>query len=262
MFMQPAYADENENTKPAKGTGISLFAGIENFRWQEFDDKGQRLLTEQGGRLVMGAALSNAERRSSGLRYGIDVRGYFGQVDYDGQDSQRVYTSTDSNYRGARAELGGGYRWQSVHDSVPVVDLLLALGADAWRRDIDDSINANGFPISGLREDYVIYYGKVGVGAQWPRAAYSSYFQLGLKRPLSTTEKVDVFDVTLSPGKQWSAYAAYTLKVGGKGSRPYISIYYDSYRFSKSSPKPVGSGIVWQPESNMDVMGVILGYEF
>ncbi|HFD92153.1 MAG TPA: hypothetical protein ENJ22_02560 [Gammaproteobacteria bacterium] len=260
MMWQAAYG--NDRFFSAKGFDTSLYAGFENFRWQEFDDDGQRLLTEQGPRYVLGASLFNRDRQASGLVYDIDLRAYVGKVDYDGQDSQGIYTSTDSNYQGGRAELTGGYRWQSTYSSVTALDLLLTLGADAWQRDIDDGVNANGFPISGLKEDYVVYFGKAGLGAQWQHTSFSSYLQLGMKKPFSTREKVDVFDVTLSPGKKWSAYASYTLKMGGEGRRSYIAFYYDTYRFSKSSPKSIGSGIVWQPESDMDVAGVSFGYVF
>ncbi len=257
--LQPALGETASAPGEARLFDVAFYIGSENFRWQEFNDGGQRLLTEQGPRVVLGGALFNLDRRTAGLVYNIDVRGYLGDVDYDGQDSLGVYTSTNTRYQGGRGELTGGYRWQSARSAVAAFDLLLTLGADAWRRDIDDSTNANGFPISGLVEDYVVYFGKVGVGAQWLHASSSSYFQLGAKKPLSIDEEVEVFDVSLSPGKQWSAYASYTLKAGGEGRKPYITFYYDSYRFSKSPPKSIGSGIVWQPESDMDVAGVIFG---
>lgn len=257
--LQPALGEETPSSVNTRPFDIAIYIGAENFRWQEFDDNGQRLLTEQGPRAVLGGILSNTHRRAEGLLYEIDVQGYLGKVDYDGQDSLGVYTSTDSSYQGARGEVTGGYRWQSTQSAIAAVDLLVKLGADAWRRDIADGANANGFPISGLKEDYVVYYGKVGIGALWPHVSSSSYFQLGARKPLSIDEDVSVFDVSLSPGKKWSVYASYTLKAGGEGRKPFVTFYYDSYRFSKSPPASIGSGIVWQPESDMDVAGVIFG---
>ncbi len=251
-------ADEQLVRQRKFDTAVNL--GIENFRWQEYDDGGQRLLTEQGPRLVLGASLYNTDKRAAGLLYDVSVRGYIGEVDYDGQDSLGVFTSTDTSYRGWNGELTGGYRWKSERSAFTAFDLLLSLGADAWRRDIDDSTNALGFPISGFVEEYTVYYGKIGVGALWPHQTSNSYLQFGAKKPISVDEDVDVFNVTLSPEKRWSAFAAYTLKSIREGRAPFVRFYYDSYRFGKSPSKAVGTGVVWQPESDLDIIGVTFGY--
>ncbi len=252
-------ADEQLVHQRKFDTAVNI--GIENFKWQEYDGGGQRLLTEQGPRLILGASLFNRDKSASGLLYDVSVRGYIGKVDYDGQDSLGVYTSTDTSYRGLNGELTGGYRWETPeYGAITSLDFLLSLGADVWRRDINDSTNALGFPISGFVEDYTVYYGKIGVGASWPHQVSNSYFQIGAKKPISVDEDVDVFNVTLSPSKRWSAFASYTLKLKREGRAPFVKFYYDSYRFGRSPSKVVGTGVVWQPESDLDVYGVVFGY--
>ncbi len=239
----------------------SLNLGVENFRWQEFDDRGQRLLTEQGPRLVAGLGLGNSVNKGKGWIYELQLQGYFGKVDYDGQDSNGIFTSSDTNYEGWRAEFMTGLRKTSSRSAL-AADLLLGVGADTWKRDIDDSSNANGAAVGGFTEEYTVYYGRVGAAILWPHRAAESYFQVGAKRPFSIDEDVDVFNVTLSPGEEWSAYAAYELRLrGGKGVS-LVRFYYDSFRFSKSDSKTVGLSTVWQPESDFDVWGVNFGYVF
>ncbi len=35
-----------------------------------------------------------------------------------------------------------------------------------------------------------------------------------------------------------------------------LGVYYDSYRFARSDVERIGSIIVWQPQSNQDVIGL------
>ncbi|MFQ5487972.1 MAG: hypothetical protein ACE5ET_05965, partial [Gammaproteobacteria bacterium] len=176
------------------GFDAALGVGVENFRWQEFDDGGQRLLTEQGPRLVAGLGLGNSINKGEGWLYELQLQGYTGEVDYDGQDSNGVFTSSNTNYQGWRAEFMTGIR-KVGRKSPLAADLLLGVGVDFWKRDIDDSTNANGAAVGGFTEEYIVYYGRLGVGMLWPhrRAAAESYFQAGAKRPFSIDEDVDVF---------------------------------------------------------------------
>jgi len=235
--------------------------GVEYFRWQEFDSRGRRLLTEQGPRYVMEAFVGNGFRRGWLPLYGIKLRGYVGDVDYDGQDSNRIFTSSDTTYRGWNVETQTGVR-------VPIagtfsLDMLLAAGIDDWRRDIDNSINANGDPVGGFAENYTVKYGRIGLGALWRAGRVHHYLQVGAKRPWSIDEDPGALNISLSPGKKWSAYLSYEMRfrrlwVG----RPFIRLYYDSFRFSKSpSEQPQGTTLfVHQPESDLDMLGVSFGY--
>ena len=245
----------------AKAVNTFFHLGVENFRWQEFDENGWRLLTEQGPRVRAGLRLGNSVLQTRGLLYEIDVSAYGGEVDYDGQDSTGVFTASDSRYTGWVAEMQGGYRVQS-RSSIFAADLILGLGAESWRRDIADSRNTNGFSVGGLEEEYTLYYGRLGLGLLWPQGVSESYLQAGMRRPMSIDEKVDVFDfdVELSPEERWSAYAYYEFRHPRPHGAVLVRLFYESYRFDASPPELAGTTVVWQPESRMDVWGMRIGY--
>ncbi|HFD91840.1 MAG TPA: hypothetical protein ENJ22_00960 [Gammaproteobacteria bacterium] len=240
---------------------ITLLVGAENFRWQEFDDNGQRLLTEQGPRYLAGLALGNTAGRDAGAIYELLARGYAGKVDYDGQDSNAVFTSSDTSYRGWQAEFMAGYRFPSPA-SMLSMEIHLAAGGEGWRRDIDNSTNSLGNPVSGFVEEYSVYYGRLGVGFLWPHRWAQSRVVAGGRRPFRVDEDVDAFNITLAPREQWSGYAAYELYFPtGQGSS-ILRLRYDSFRFDTSKPKVIGGTSVWQPESDLDLWGISLGYVF
>ncbi len=240
---------------------IAFWIGAENFRWQEFDDKGQRLLTEQGPRLAMGITAGNRYNQQVGWLYEYTALFFTGKVDYDGQDSNEVFTASNTNYKGGEAELVLGLR-NTAYSGRMMVDLLASIGAAGWRRDIEDSINARGMRVIGLIEDYNIMYGRMGLAIGWKNSSGINRLHIGAKRPFSIDEEVNVFDVTLSPGEEWSAFARYEFQIPRGRNSALVRFYYDSFRFSKSDAKTIGSTLVWQPESNLDVLGVSLGYLF
>ncbi len=243
----------------AKAVNTFFHLGVENFRWQEFDEDGWRLLTEQGPRVRGGLRLGNSVTLPRGLLYEIDVSAYGGEVDYDGQDSSGVFTASNSRYTGWIAEVLGGYRVQS-RSSIFAADLILGIGVESWRRDIADSQNTNGFSVGGLEEEYTLSYGRLGLGLLWPQWAGESYLQVGARRPVSIDEEVDVFDVELSPGERWSGYAYYEFRLPRPRGAVLVRLFYESYRFDASPPEVAGTIVVWQPESRMDVWGIRIGY--
>lgn len=263
----PAWSASPSDRLPADGR-LAFEVGVENFQWQEYDDNGQRLLTEQGPRLNMAALVGNRHRSESGVLYGARVGGFGGDVNYDGQDSNGVFTATTTAYQGWIAELTGGWRsLTGVGDYA--IDLFGSVGAETWERDILGNLNANGQPVAGFLEEYDLSYGKVGLGlARWHSNAMS-YLQLGLKRPFSIDEDVRINgqELTLAPGLEWSGFASYKISFdasqgpAASGSN-YVMFYYDTYRFSKSSIKSAGTLMVWQPKSNMDRFGVMVGYAY
>ena len=240
---------------------ITLLLGAENFRWQEMDGNGNRLLTEQGPRYLAGAAVGNVVSRATGVLYEARIQGFTGDVDYDGQDSNGIFTSSDTNYRGWQAEIMGGYRISSPRSALSM-DLHAVAGVEDWRRDIDGSINARGNPVGGFVEEYTAYYGRVGAGLLWPHRVATSYLQVGGRRPFRVEEDVDAFNITLAPKEQWSAYAAYELRFPAGRGTALMRLRYDSYRFNRSNSKNIGGSTVWQPESDMDIWGLSLGYVF
>ena len=258
-YSTPATAQEH-----ASELNKELNAGIEIFRWQEFDAGGTRLLTESGPRLFIAAAINNTDNVKQGFFYEAIARGYTGNVDYDGQDSNGIFTSSRTTYSGFGLQLNGGFRVIGRID----VDMLAGVGLDTWRREIKDDENALGNVVSGITEDYSIQYITLAMGLPQRFSNAEGYLKIGLKRPFSTNEDVDDFNVSLSPGKKLSAIASYKVifDENGKNLISSIMFYYDSFRFSKSQDKvTVVGGVpiqVRQPESSMDMIGVAIGHTF
>lgn len=259
------------NTAAAAQENLSLSdteinAGVELFRWQEFDTDGYRLLTESGPRLFISGVLSNKDRAESGFIYGAGIKGYSGQVDYDGQDSNGVFTNSETIYSGFALDIEGGYRAVNRMD----MDILAGIGMNAWEREIKDNINAEGSTVSGITEVYSIQYSMLALGVPHRFANANGYLKLGFKRPFATNEDVDDFNVTLSPGKKFSGFVSYKMTFDsdekGRGLISSIMFYYDSFRFSKSSDEVALINNVplqvRQPESNLEVVGIAIGHSF
>jgi len=209
-LLQADARSHDDNSFLGRWIGAQGDVGVEYFRWQEFDSRGRRLLTEQGPRYVLEAFVGNRPRRGWLPLYGINLRGYVGDVDYDGQDSNGIFTSSDTTYRGWNVELRGGFRFPVTGGFS--LDALLAAGIDDWRRDIDNSINANGGAVGGFTEDYTVKYGRIGLGALWFSRWVDHYLQVGAKRPWSIDENPGALNISLSPGEEWSAYLSYEMR--------------------------------------------------
>lgn len=260
-----AAADLIGNRLP--GAQLLLEAGLENFRWRERDDDGERLLTEQGPRFVFGAALSNHPRMNDGMIYEIHLGGHLAEVDYDGQDTNGRYIGTVTDYSGWNVGINGGYCFAGLVEGA-AVDVFAGLGMDNWRRDINGGTNAIGQPISGVAEDYSVDYLQVGLGVAHGESYADGYLQMGFRRPLSIDEeaRINGQTVQLSPREAASGFLSYRVFLGGphagKAPRSYLKFYYASYRLKKSGVVDVGANTVWQPRSNMDALGIMLGYAY
>lgn len=239
----------------------TLFIGVENYRWQEYDSTGPRLLTEQGPRLVVAGVFDNTGRRVAGHYFEGTVKGFAGSVDYDGQDGSGVYTSSTTNYLGWGAGVDGGYRLRRGR-SAAWIDIRAGLGYEGWRRSISSSVNANGLPVGGVVEDYGMSFVRIGLGL--PLGDINGgYVQLGLKRPLNVSEHVTISGtpVQFAPRPEWSFYASYLIPYGLDRMR-YVRFYYEGTRFGQS-PSEVAPGGPWlQPESKTDIVGFALGVRF
>jgi hypothetical protein len=244
---------------------LTLEAGAENFRWHEIDDDGQRLLTEQGPRFVYGATLGNFFHADKGIIFEMRLGGHLGEVDYDGQDNNGRFVGTTTDYSGWYGEVNGGYRFDHFVKGA-AIDVFGGLGLDNWRREIAGGANSIGQSVSGFTEDYGVDYLRYGIGISLRDAYPGGYLQMGFRRPYSISEKVAINGgtIVLSPGEMASAFLSYRMLLGhasaGRPASSYVKFYYSGYRLKKSPTVDIGPNVVWQPHSEMDTLGVMLGY--
>ncbi len=246
----------------ARDDEFALQAGVEKFRWQEFNN-GSRILEERGTLFNIGATLSTFRRSDPGTLYNLNGRLYLGQVDYDGQacniiSNNCIPSKTHTNYNGLQGEGLAGYHFGDQFG----FDLLGGAGIDNWIREIKDTATAGG-----AIEDYVIFYAKLGAGLSINSEQWAYRFHAGIKYPFLTYEHSDAADngVDLTPGKRVSGFAKFDAEFGAKNQPHFgLTIFYDSYRFGMSPRESVTiqglPKLMWQPESHMDIIGAQLAY--
>lgn len=235
----------------AAGEELEVAGGVEYFQWQEFRDSGSRLLEETGPRYFVEAAGANPLNPD----WQVDFAGrfYFGRVDYDGQTMSGIPVTTDTDYNGARAELGF-VRSISAGPIDALWQIRFALGLEQWRRNLRDTRLPDATPVSGYVEHYSTTFARLGVSYR-QRGAWS--LGAGARAPFNTREKVDIgtATVTLEPEGQLSLFAAADVAIAPDMR---VRIDYDSYRFAKSDPQ---AGY-YQPEIRQDTLGIALLYRF
>jgi hypothetical protein len=260
-----------------------LSGGLEYFHLKEISSSGSRLLSESGERYVVTAILDNQDRYNlkTPFFYHLEAAAYSGEVNYDGQ-SQSVSTAqgnqpfrSHTDYEGGRAEAMLGYRVKP--SMLPrAIDLLGGVGFDGWSRHIKDGTTANGTVVSGIKENYYVYYGKLALGmTELFPLSWHNHLQAGIKMPFRIDEDVNLRaagydnDISLSPGNTYSGFVRLVMEAppaAGKTGNLLVSFYYDGTRFDHSPSKTVtqnGNPVqVWQPETHIDIFGVQVGYRF
>lgn len=244
------------------GPRVGFHLGVEAFQWEEMDpsQSPQEIVEEDGPRFNATATLDNFMRVGEGPVYELKGRGYYGEVDYDGETQAGVPARSEVDYWGGLVEGRLGYRFPIRWAGVSV-DGIGGLGGEFWSRDIKDTFDQNGNPVQGVREEYKVFYGRLGVGlADHHTEEWFGRLEAGLKYPFSVDEEVPTANADLSPGGDVSFYAQYEIsKAIGGGRRLGLTIFYDSYRFEESPLASSNIGLVRQPESDLDVVGLRVG---
>ncbi len=242
----------------AVGAGESrIELGMEQFDWNEYGQGGEHLLRESGTRLSIGLE----HHFGSGKRglFSLLVRGYFGDVDYEGYlqypDGQSAPYSTRTHYWGGVIEPRYIYRI-AVPGTRLQSPLTLAIGGEWWLRDLRGKF--------GYREYYRIGYFRLEAGLE--RRQPSGWFiRAGVKSPFLVEERISGFyldgacsDVELSPGENDTVSVTIGYRFRGHAA---ISIGYDAYLLSASPSKEVncenGTGLqIHQPKSKMQSLSL------
>ncbi|MBI1195693.1 MAG: hypothetical protein GC138_07600 [Gammaproteobacteria bacterium] len=234
---------------------VDVSLGLEQYLWQEFDpNSGQRLLSEHGPRAVLNG-LVEFDTAIRPLLVRVLGKAYSGVVNYDGQvQDTGNYVSSDTDYRGGQAEFQMG--WAKPTASFKSLELYLGAGVEGWARNIADSTDSLGFAVGGFREDYRVYYGRIGLGFEEQGEFLDASFHVGALRPYTINEKVvsSGAELTLHPDGRWSPFADYRLSL----RHNFIEFFYEGWRFDRSPTK----NLVFQPKSEKDTYGVRFGREF
>jgi hypothetical protein len=230
-------------------------AGIEDFRWREFEG-GTRLLEESGTRYSLGIGLESPMSPDSLTVFNAEGKLYFGTVDYDGQACNVltgvcVPSASETDYDGIMAEASVSRRYPK--DQGGAFEVFGAVGIDSWTREIKSTAFA-----SGGWEDWTVFYGRAGAG--WRTGAYA--LRAGVKLPLAVDEATDL-GIDLEPKGRASLFLGFMATVHDSPRQSWsINAFYDSYRFAESDHVLVWTNLglleVWQPESHQDVLGLQL----
>lgn len=246
---------------------ISVYGGLEQFNWREFDVSGTELLEESGYRLFTG--FETQPEGGSGFLLNYEGRIYGSAVDYDGQTQDGVPLNSTTGYAGVLAEVKPRFRFQPAKLDGNYLDITSALGFDYWIRVLRDGTDQTGRSVSGFTEEYLIMYLRLGLERRPSRPVKNWYAGFGIKYPFHTYEKAYISrtgfdrDTVLRPDPDYSLYAKFGYRFSEKWS---FSFYYDSYNFRRSPSVPANKGnvkfLVSQPESLQYTLGFMFGYHF
>lgn len=255
----------------------SMSAGLEElasygyggyFTWREYEDSGRRILKERGP--LFGAGVSSRiDLGSKALILQLKAELFGTVADYEGETQSATPAldgrpvESDARYFGGRIEGDMGWHLPSKDLSV---EPFIGIGLRSWLRDIAKSTSTTAagdrFPVAGATEYWDTVYSRYGMRVRVDLTSNTTLqMEGGAKYPLYTrNEARDTIagDVTIEPRPQWSAFAEVALR--HKSLRP--AIFYEGFRFRRSHDEKRGDYLIWQPESESDVVGFSLTYLF
>jgi hypothetical protein len=231
---------------PSAHAEVAIAAGGEYFHWKEATTP---TVKEDGMRLAVD--LSWFSSMEPGWSAGLNVRTYGGKVDYEGFFLfTGAPTTGTTDYRGTAGEIRIYHRLATQPFA-----LMGAVGLDHWRRKLT----------SIQREDFDILYVRLG-GEYNTTTKHGVMASAGVKYPIRRRENAHLQDIGFSQNPILKPRAAASLyaTLGYRMSPTWDVIgYYDSFRFKASEAVDAGGGFsVFQPKSDMDVVGVKLQYNF
>jgi len=250
-----APAEQKLNYWPYQEKNLSVSA--EYFQWKEYLKDGTELLSESGPRWGLGIREHNYGRRLYGVVYEIDMRLYFGTVNYDGksQDGSGNFfnVNTKTDYKGGRLLVMGGQRL--TH---PSLDMLAGMEVNSWIRSLIGATDSGGNYASGYHEMYRVLTARAALGTLQTFAGKPVYIQGGAKYPLDIFEYATVDTVRLTPKPALAFFGSVDImkfwpSTLVKGS---LKVFYEGYRFNAS--EVVNN--YYQPESRMDTVGISLQF--
>ncbi len=227
-----------------------IYLNVESFTWKEFDDSGKQIIKESGP--IFGLGFSGKSDIAKALTFKGKGELFGWRIDYDGQTQAGTPLKTKTDYFGFKVE--GDLGWKFMVAEKYSLEPFAGLGWRWWLRNIKDTDNA-----IGGKELWSNIYARLGVRGDIAFSEKAKVFaEGGVKFPIYNQNKTDIFDITLEPGNEASAFA----EAGFKWAKLKASVFYEGMRFSKSNTVTISDGQVWQPESKADIFGVNVGVAF
>ena len=234
---------------------VSLYGHVENFEWKEFVD-GHQLLKESGPLAGVGGLLDV----DTGIGFHLQGMGeiFFGRIDYDGATQAGNPVDSKTKYRGFLAEAD----LMAPLKATPYVYLkpYAGVGGRIWQREIEDSGEALGY-----EEYWSTIHGILGIGvAVKARPDTELFGKAAVKMPIDNRVTYDLSnlggpdDTEVEPGKEASPY----FEAGIKFKNVTIAGYYEQLKFSKSNTADADGVLVFQPESEAEIIGLRAGVVF
>ncbi len=232
----------------AEGVATSIYAGIEEYQWEEYAPTGEQLMKVTGPRIRVG--LNIAPRLQSNIfALDYDISTYEGTMNYsshvtDPNTGASIPLASDIAYMGVDTHLDGAYTGFGEQFQ-PV----LMLGYEGWRRSLDsryltDSAG-NLAPAVGYAENWSMFYAKLG--ARGMAGAFT--WMAGFKLPFSVTDTADFLQSTAHPKGLLSEYIGgdYAFAKAWK-----VGVSYEDTRFGQSNltNSIAGPNSVYQPKSD------------
>ncbi|MHB0991565.1 MAG: hypothetical protein ACYC3O_03130 [Burkholderiales bacterium] len=235
----------------AEGVAASIYAGIEEYQWEEYAPSGQQLMKVSGPRVRIGLNIAPSIH-SSIFALDYDISMYEGTMNYSSQltdpnTGAAIPLSSDIAYMGMDTHLDGIYTGFGEQ-----IEPVVMLGFEGWRRSLDSRFitdsAGNTASAVGYAENWSMIYTKLGARGKSGRFTWLA----GLKLPLSVTDTADYLQTTAHPKGLLSEY------IGGDyafASDWKIGVNYENTRFGQSdlTGSIAGPNSVYQPKSDEGV---------
>ncbi|MHB1676748.1 MAG: hypothetical protein ACYCSS_04290 [Sulfuriferula sp.] len=229
----------------------SVYAGIEEYQWEEYDpNTGAQVMKVTGPRVRVGLNLAPRQRNNV-FALDYDVSMYEGTMDYSSQVADpgtgaSIPLSSNIAYMGVDTHLDGIYTGFGE-----LIEPVLTIGFEGWRRNLDSRYMTTSIgpeTVTGYAENWSMFYSKLGARGK----AGNFTWIAGLKLPFSVTDTADYLQATAHPTGLLSEY------IGGDyafAKTWKIGVNYEDTRFGKSNTANsiYGANTVLQPKSDEGV---------
>jgi hypothetical protein len=241
----------------ATNVNITPYLGVQNFRWIESEDYGERIVEESGFLNTVQLQSQLLLTPQKKVLFEVDIRYSFGKTNYDGylllNDGNQTPFKTNTGYSGIEASVLVGYA-VTLSNGVRLYPLA-GTGLEFWQRHLDKGGSM------GYTENFRVFHANVGLRAEYSPSKHIEISTSGMvKQPLSAfltipiqfSDNTEVSELHLILPKN----SSWQFNAGIKIFNFSIEAYYDTWELGKSSED---RGF-YLPTTNRTRKGIIVGY--